>query len=248
MVWVSGSQGALAPALVALFRQADEQWPNRSGVSDGTIGDLAHASRSSDHNPKDPNPPGWVDAADLTEDFANGPDLPALWDHLIATRDPRVKYLIYEGRIVKSYRDSAGWPAWEPQPYTGLNAHKQHLHISVTPEGRGDTSPWFPSTDPTSEEDEMTPEQAAVLASIHAEVTNIRAAGINTEARVAHIEEQLAEVAAWARDIRVTGINTEERVAALAALDDADLTDEQVQDIVAALPAAVKQALREGTG
>lgn len=144
MVWTGGSQGELAPCLVALFEQADARWPHRSKISDGTLGDPAHAARVSDHNPKPPNPPGWVDAADITEDDTRGPNLRRFWQHLISRRDPRVKYVIYEGEIVKSYIDSAGRPAWVPQPYTGPNPHASHLHISVLPEGRFDLSPWFP--------------------------------------------------------------------------------------------------------
>lgn len=159
MVWTGGSQGTLAPALVALFKEADRLWPNRSRISDGTLGDTAHASRTSDHNPKAPNPPGWVDAADLTDDKANGCDADLLARHLVASRDPRVKYVIWNGTIVKSYTDSNGVAAWTPQPYTGPNAHEKHTHISVTPEGRADTSPWFP----TEETDDMTPEQAKTL-------------------------------------------------------------------------------------
>lgn len=171
MVWIAGAQGHLAPSLVALFDEADDRWPFRSRVSDGSLGDSAHAARSSDHNPKAPNPPGWVDAGDITEDFEHGPDLPALWNHLIGTRDPRVKYLIYEGRIVKSYVDSAGHPAWVPQPYTGLNAHKQHMHISVLPEGRTDTSPWFPQ----GQEDDMGAYEQQQLDSIGAKLDSIGA-------------------------------------------------------------------------
>lgn len=152
MVWTGGSQGTLAPALVALFEQADALWPDRSTASDGSLGDTDHASRTSDHNPKVPNPPGWVDAADLTYDPAHGVDHFVLAEQIRLRRDPRVKYVIFFGQVFKSYVDSAGRPAWEWQPYTGVNAHKQHMHISVTPEGRGDTSSWFQSGAPVEED------------------------------------------------------------------------------------------------
>lgn len=151
MVWTGGAQGNLAPSLIALFDQADDLYPLRDRASDGTLGDAAHASRDSDHNPKPPNPPGWVDAGDLTRDDIHGPDIPALWDRLIATRDHRVKYLIHRGRIVKSYVDGSGRAAWVPQVYTGTSPHAHHMHISVLPtqSARHDTSPWF------SQEDDM---------------------------------------------------------------------------------------------
>ena len=148
MVATAGSDWTLAPSLVAFFRQADAGWPDRLRASDGSIGDAAHSARMSDHNPALPRPPGWVDAGDLTRDEINGPGIDALWDHLIATRDHRVKYLIHRGRIVKSYVDSAGRPAWEPQPYTGTSPHDHHIHVSVTPAGRFDTGPWFPTDNP----------------------------------------------------------------------------------------------------
>lgn len=238
MVWTGGSQGTLAPALVALFRQADALWPNRSGVSDGSIGDLAHASRSSDHNPKDPNPPGWVDAADITEDFDNGPNLPALWDHLIATQDPRVKYLIYEGRIVKSYRDSAGRPAWVPQPYTGLNAHRQHLHISVTPEGRADTSPWFPT-----EEDDMfsDDEKRQVLEGI-GWLRAVEAENRENHNRLDGIDARLQIIA---RQVGAPVDVDEAEIArlVLSGISDTALSAEQVAGIVEVLPKAVADEL-----
>lgn len=161
MVWVGGSQGTLAPCLVDLFREADNRWPNRSRVSDGSLGDQAHSTRDSDHNPKSPNPPGWVDAGDLTDDKAAGCDADLLAHHLVASKDPRVKYVIWNGTVVRSYA-KPGLPAWTPEPYTGSNPHDKHTHISVTEAGRHIRAPWFP------QEDDMTPEQAAALARIDA--------------------------------------------------------------------------------
>ena len=53
----------LAHSLTVLLRQVNAQWPQRSRVSDGTIGDTEHASRPSDHNP---NMRGVVTALDIT--------------------------------------------------------------------------------------------------------------------------------------------------------------------------------------
>lgn len=156
MVWTGDSRGRLAPSLIALIDQADTRWPRRSRISDGSLGDPSHASRgsASDHNPKSPNPPGWVDAVDITRDHIRGPDLDRFWNHLISRRDPRVKYAIYKARIVKSYVDSTGHAAWVAQPYNGVNAHESHMHVSVKPEGRTDTSLWFPPEAPTQPEDD----------------------------------------------------------------------------------------------
>lgn len=140
MVATSGNGWRLAPSLVALMNETDRLWPNRSRVSDGSIGDPAHSARTSDHNPAN----GWVTAVDITEDPRNGPDLVAFWDHLTATRDQRVKYLIYEGRIVASYAVS-GVPAWTPRAYSGANPHDRHLHVSVraTDSALNDVSAWY---------------------------------------------------------------------------------------------------------
>lgn len=155
MVAISGNGWRLAPCLIALFQETDRLYPNRSTVSDGSIGDQAHASRASDHNPAD----GWVYAADVTDDKANGCDADLLAQHLVASRDPRVKYVIWNQTIAKSY-PSRGVPAWQPQPYTGANPHDKHTHISVLADKRTDLRSWWP----TQEADDMTPEQAAQLA------------------------------------------------------------------------------------
>lgn len=139
MVATSGDGWRLAPSLVALMNETDRLWPNRNRASDGSIGDTSHSARTSDHNPSN----GFVTAVDITEDPVNGPDLAAFWNHLVATRDGRVKYLIYEGRIVASYPVS-GVPAWTPRVYSGANPHDRHLHVSVraTADALNDTSAW----------------------------------------------------------------------------------------------------------
>ncbi|HKV33547.1 MAG TPA: hypothetical protein VJP89_04485, partial [Pyrinomonadaceae bacterium] len=57
----------VAKSLLRLREQINELAPNRSKASDGTIGDAAHASRKSDHNPwvKDGSI-GVVTAMDIT--------------------------------------------------------------------------------------------------------------------------------------------------------------------------------------
>lgn len=151
MVALAGPGWRLAPSLVLYVEEVDRRFPGRDRSSDGSIGDQAHASRESDHNPYD----GYVHAVDLDEDVAPGIDLDALWSHLIARRDPRVRYVIYEGAIVKSYVDSAGHVAWKPYLYSGANAHSHHLHLSIsrTTTARTDERSWgiaraFPRVQP----------------------------------------------------------------------------------------------------
>lgn len=123
----------LAHSLETLRDEVNRRWPHRSTVSDGTIGDAAHASRSrsSDHNPwvKD-GTMGVVTAIDLTDD---GDIAEIIVATLVKRRDPRVKYLIHNRRIWRSYA-KPGIPAWTPAPYDGLNAHLKHVHVSVLPE------------------------------------------------------------------------------------------------------------------
>lgn len=140
----------LARSLGALRAQANARWPGRDRTSDGWIGDTSHAARASDHNPDWDAlgaRAGIVRAYDLDEDLdGNGTDRGAelrWWvDWLVATRDPRVAYLIYEGQIV-----SSTVRPWQWRPYTGPNAHTKHVHVSIlhTVAAENDTRPWFPA-------------------------------------------------------------------------------------------------------
>jgi peptidoglycan hydrolase-like protein with peptidoglycan-binding domain len=123
----------LAKALVVLRDQVNALAPNRSKASDGWIGDAAHSARKSDHNP---NSRGVVQALDITHDPRNGIDNGTLAERLRASADPRIKYIISNGRIANS-----GKP-W--RKYTGSNGHFQHFHVSVSdsPSLYDSTKPW----------------------------------------------------------------------------------------------------------
>lgn len=144
MVATRGAGWRLAPALIRLVNETDRLYPARSRTSDGSIGDPAHSSRTSDHNPDD----GWVDAVDITDDDTHGCDVALLAHHLVANRDPRISYLIHNGTIWRGY-DKPGLPAFTPQLYTGPNAHTLHLHVSVDDDHRADTGTWWPQSAPT---------------------------------------------------------------------------------------------------
>lgn len=125
----------LAGSLITLRDQVNTIWPNRSKVSDGSIGNAEHATRDSDHNPWiNFNGMGIVSAIDITHDPANGADMQWLANRLVQYKDKRIKYVIWNGHIIKSYVDGSNRPAWVWQPYTGANPHNHHLHISVKPE------------------------------------------------------------------------------------------------------------------
>ena len=124
MVWRT------AHALDTLRVEINLRWPGRSKVSDGTIGDAAHAARTSDHNP-------WltVDGIGVVRAFdctAAGIDANGYAEHLRQlgkAGDPRLTgggYVIWNKRIA-SERDDWAW-----RPYTGSNGHTHHIHLSLS--------------------------------------------------------------------------------------------------------------------
>jgi len=139
-----------ARALAQLLAEVNVVYQLRDTSSDGWIGDPAHASRPSDHNP---NAAGHVRAQDFDEDHDPGDEQigPLLWSFLLARRDPRLSYVIYERQMFSSYPTS-GHPAWAVRPYTGPNGHLHHLHVSVSddPALYDDPAPWgfAPEEDP----------------------------------------------------------------------------------------------------
>ena len=114
----------VAESLETLRRQVNEMAPTRDKSSDGTVGDLSHRSRKSDHNPNDD---GVVTAMDITHDPVHGVDAGVLAEMLRKSRDPRIKYVISNRRIFSSTKQP-----WEWREYVGQNAHTKHVHVSVS--------------------------------------------------------------------------------------------------------------------
>lgn len=126
---LNGRAWRLCYAGQALAKQIDAIFPDPH-PTDGTVGDTAHSIRRSDHNPKD-IPEYEIDivmALDVGETVEDQGQ--ALVDALVASRDPRIRYIIHEDRIWRSYSWGTHPPAWEPGPYTGPNGHLNHVHIS----------------------------------------------------------------------------------------------------------------------
>lgn len=92
-----------AQSLVRLRGQMNQIAPRRSIASDGTIGDENHRSRNSDHNPwvRD-GAIGIVTAIDITHDPDGGCNAEQIVQTLVDSRDPRIKYLIWNRRIISS--------------------------------------------------------------------------------------------------------------------------------------------------
>mgnify|MGYP001578805206 CR=1 FL=1 len=114
----------IAKSLDVLRSQINKAHPDRSKLSDGWIGDAAHAAGASDHNP---TAAGVVTALDITHDPAKGVDTWALAETLRQNRDQRIKYVISNGRIFSSVTSP-----WQWRPYTGANKHAHHVHVSVS--------------------------------------------------------------------------------------------------------------------
>lgn len=133
-----------AKSLLKLQAAVNQAFPNRKKGSDGMIGDPNHCPGTSDHcaNIVD-NGVGIVTAFDITHDPAGGCDMRAVTDTIVASRDVRIKYIIYDHQICSSYAH-AGEPAWTWRPYSGSNPHTKHGHFSVAGEKAkyDDTSDW----------------------------------------------------------------------------------------------------------
>lgn len=127
----------IAPCLDVLRTQMNQRSPQRSKLSDGWVGDPAHAARVSDHNP---DAQGIVRALDITHDPSRNIDTWLLADIILRRQDRRLKLVISNGRI-------GSGPAG-PQPgvwrkYNGSNNHAKHFHVSVVADARADDrTPW----------------------------------------------------------------------------------------------------------
>jgi len=110
--------------------EINARWPARSRRSDGTIGDAAHASRNSDHNP-------WVQFQGkgiVRADDVDADGIDAAWyaEHmrlLGAKGDRRLNpggMVIFNGRIAGTHT------GWKWKVYTGPNKHTSHIHVSYS--------------------------------------------------------------------------------------------------------------------
>ncbi|MGO8371114.1 hypothetical protein ACC808_22060 [Rhizobium ruizarguesonis] len=123
-----------AKSLLVLRNQINRMAPRRRKESDGIIGDAAHQSRSSDHNPwVIDEGKGVVTAMDITHDPRNNCSAERIAAAIRDSRDTRVKYIIWNRRIAYSKKVGSGAP-WIWLAYTGDNPHTEHIHISVKPE------------------------------------------------------------------------------------------------------------------
>lgn len=125
-----------AKCLDVLRDQIDTRFPGRKTDYDGTIGDTSHQARKSEHNP---NADGVVLAMDITNDPVHGCVSDNIAHALIESRDPRIQYIISNGKICNA--DVSPW-VW--RDYHGENPHDHHFHITAKskPSLYDDTRMW----------------------------------------------------------------------------------------------------------
>lgn len=120
----------LVPCLATLRAEFNALNPKRDKGSDGWIGDTAHQSHTSDHNP---DSQGRVLALDID---ATGPWPQNFGDIVESLRgDSRLEYIIWNRRIAS--RDQG----WKWRTYTGTSdPHTGHAHFSARHDHTGNTS------------------------------------------------------------------------------------------------------------
>lgn len=155
-----------ARSLDVLLAEINAAHGDRSKISDGGLGDPAHAARVSDHNA---NEAGVWRARDFTDDRVDdnrdGDDADMLDCDKLAARlvamyhqepvHPAMSsgaYTIWQSRIYSYDRRREGW-----RPYSGPNPHDKHLHQSVATAASGydSTAPWGVMEDDMSWNEEI---------------------------------------------------------------------------------------------
>lgn len=117
----------IADSLDQLRNEVNARWPERSTISDGWIGDTAHAATASDHNP---NAAGVVCALDITHDPAHGVDVWQLAERFRLFPHPDVKYVIADTFMWSRY-EAHGIAPFTWRAYSGADPHTSHVHVSV---------------------------------------------------------------------------------------------------------------------
>lgn len=134
----------LAKCITTLQDMVNHEWPGRSKVSDGTIGDARHQGQGqqSDHNPWiQAGGVGIVRAFDITCNGIPHWDVAEYIRRLGLNGDIRLAnggYVIHERQIASNIQN------WAWRTYTGSDPHSNHIHVSVSilQEGFDWDGPW----------------------------------------------------------------------------------------------------------
>ena len=153
----------LVPCLVQGRNEFNAVAPNRDKGADGSIGDTAHADRSSDHNPDETGRTPQEDADSINEVRALDVDSTGPWPdgkggqqggwfdrkildivdeqkRLWLSIDDKcwLQNIIWRGKVYSLSND------WKPVPHTGADGHFDHAHFSARAITgcENDTRPW----------------------------------------------------------------------------------------------------------
>jgi len=130
----------LSKAAIQLREQFDDSFPDRDRTSDGWIADARHVAAGTSDHIADPIS-GIVRAIDVDRDVSGKPKpdlMPDIADQIrtLAKTDKRIKYIIFAGQIASPKS------LWRWRPYSGINKHDHHCHISFTIKGDEDGAPF----------------------------------------------------------------------------------------------------------
>jgi len=121
-----------------LREQIDDSFVDRDRKSDGWIADARHQKAgTSDHIPSPID--GYVRALDIDANLdsrANTSAYLADQIRICAKKDKRIKYVIHLGKIASAKS------LWRFRPYSGINRHDKHIHVSFSQKGDENGS-WF---------------------------------------------------------------------------------------------------------
>lgn len=137
----------LIPCLRQLFAEFNEIAPERDKASDGAVGDTAHQSSTSDHNPDetgsvpihDVDRTNEVHAIDVDADLRES-DLTMervvqfLLGRCRSGSEKRLRYIIFNRRIWSASSD------WVRKTYAGASPHTEHAHFSASYESKHEAS------------------------------------------------------------------------------------------------------------
>jgi hypothetical protein len=115
-------------------------YADRDKRSDGWVADARHVKAGTSDHIADAS--GIVRAIDIDRDLHGIPkpdEMPYLADQIrLAAKagDKRISYVIFAGKIASSKK------RWAWRPYSGINQHNHHAHVSFTKQGDEDGSPF----------------------------------------------------------------------------------------------------------
>lgn len=193
------------------------------------IGDASHASRDSEHNPEPAGPEpgadyGEVDAGDfMIGKGVTHADLQELADGLVESRDARILYLIWNGRICSSVV-----VPWVWRTYHGADQHTDHMHLSVNDKFDKNTADW--KWEPTVPQNWTMKElpKAKLPAELKYGQEDVAFNGYNVIGRLQAIANHLERSLPAIDTDGVYGANTARKVGKLLQTDGKKITAEQL--------------------